>query len=529
MEKVEKKAKSKKMTSEKKVSVENSILRLIFAAFCVISQVVWLYIEFYKIYEYSKYISAALRVLAFILTLIIYGKHTSSSMKMPWIFLIFTFPIFGTFLYILIGLSGSTKMMRERFNRIDGEIFGKLPENKEIFDELKTQSSVTANICNYIKKASSFPVYKNSDTVFYADTCDALEAIKADLKTAKNFIFMEYHAIEDTEAFHGIEEILKQKVKEGVEVRVFYDDVGSIGYLNKTFVKRMQSEGISVRIFNPVTPFINVFLNNRDHRKITVIDGKIAHTGGYNLANEYFNITHPYGKWKDSGIRVEGDAAKSFTVLFLEMWNAIKKTDLAEHEFDRYFPQIEYIAKEGNAFIQPYYDSPLDHETTGENVYMDIISGAKKYVWMTTPYLILTDEMIRCIELAAKKGVDVRIITPGIPDKKFIFKITRSYYGSLLNAGVRIFEYSPGFLHAKQFISDDKVATCGTINLDYRSLYHHFENGVLIYNSHSINDIKNDFESMFKESHEVKDKNRLRRSGSLTFGQSALRLVSPLL
>lgn len=318
---------------------------------------------------------------------------------------------------------------------------------------------------------------------------------------------------------------MKDRAAHGVEVRIFYDDVGSIGFINHDFRKRMEENDIACRVFNPIIPVLSVFMNNRDHRKITVIDGKVGFTGGYNLANEYFNITHPYGHWKDTGIRLEGDAVKSLTVMFLEMWNAVKKTD---QDYQKYLPETDYQAKQ-DGFIQPYADSPLDDEHVGESVYMNLIAHAKKEIYFTTPYLIITDEMNRALGLAAKRGVDVRIVTPGIPDKKLIYKVTRSYYAGLVRQGVRIYEYTPGFIHAKQCVCDGEAATCGTINMDYRSLYLHFENGAFLYNCDAVKEMRKDFEHIFTESTEVTEKYKSGRSAVLRGTQCLLRLFAPLM
>ena len=347
----------------------------------------------------------------------------------------------------------------------------------------------------------------------------------ADMKAAKKFIFMEYFAIEDAEAFAAIKEVLAAKVKEGVEVRIFYDDVGSVGFINPKFARQLEELGIQCRIFNPLIPLLNMFMNNRDHRKITVIDGEIAYTGGYNLANEYFNMTHPYGYWKDTGVRLEGEAVKSYTVMLLEMWNAMEHTDLS---YERFFPQKD-LAWKNDGYVQPYADNPLDGERVGENVYMNIIKNAKRYVYFVTPYLIITDEMKRELGLAAKRGVDVRILTPGIPDKKLIYRITRSYYASLVRDGVRIFEYTPGFCHAKECICDDEVATVGTINMDYRSLYLHFEDGVYLYQCSAVADMLKDYQDMISVSEEVTEMYRQSSKLRLSIGQCLLRIIAPLL
>ena len=266
-------------------------------------------------------------------------------------------------------------------------------------------------------------------------------------------------------------------------------------------------------------------MNNRDHRKVTVIDGKVGFTGGYNLADEYFNITHPYGQWKDTGVRMEGEAVRNLTVMFLELWNAIDHTDT---DFEKYLEPVEYQPKE-NAYVQPFGDSPMDDEPVGENVYMNIVKNAKDYVYFTTPYLIITDEFKRELCMAAKRGVDVRIITPGIPDKKVVYQLTRSYYAGLAKEGVRIYEYTPGFLHAKQCVCDGETAVCGTINLDYRSLYLHFENGVFFYNCKAVGDMRKDFDNLFPICREVTEQYRSGRSAAVRIGQCILRLFAPLM
>ncbi|MBQ7006549.1 MAG: cardiolipin synthase, partial [Oscillospiraceae bacterium] len=283
-------------------------------------------------------------------------------------------------------------------------------------------------------------------------------------------------------------------------VRVLYDDVGSIGFIDSVFVKRMESLGIKCRVFNPLVPVLNMIMNNRDHRKLTVIDGKVGFTGGYNLADKYFNLENPYGHWKDTGVKLTGDAVRSLTVTFLELWAAMSKEEM--EDMTSFFPENTYKASE-KCLVQPYADSPLDDELVGENVYMNIVKMAKDYVYFTTPYLIISDELQRELTMAVKRGVDVRIITPGIPDKKTVFEVTRSNYASLVNAGVKIYEYTPGFLHAKMYVSDDIQAIVGSANMDFRSMYLHYENCCSFYGGSMVREVKNDFENTLKECRRV--------------------------
>lgn len=415
-------------------------------------------------------------------------------------------------------------MIRHHLANIDTQTDKLLNQKPDVLEHLKKDRRIY-NQSWYLWNKAGFPVYQNTDVRFYKDTCEALEAQKEELKKAEKFIFMEYHAIQDSTAWAGIEAILKEKAASGVDVRVFYDDMGSIGFLSKPFVKRLQSEGIKCKVFNPVMPVLNVFMNNRDHRKITVIDGKVGFTGGYNLADEYFNLTHPYGQWKDSGIRLEGEAVRSLTVIFLRLWSALEKE---KENLSGFFPEVSCDAS-AQGFVQPYSDSPLDGERTGENVYLNLIKGAQDYVYITTPYLIIDDEMKRELTMAAERGVDVRIVTPGIPDKKLIYSVTRSYYAGLATRGVRIYEYEPGFIHAKQFLADGEIAAVGTINLDFRSLYLHFENGCLFYDCPAVADLKTDFDELFEISREVTGKYSAKQNVAVRGVQCILRLFSPLM
>lgn len=512
------------MRTEAKAAVKNSIGRLMFAALGFVIQVVWIIMLCLKLNDYSAAISLGSSVLALCVAFYIYGKDMNAGFKLPWIIAILAFPVLGLCLYFLFGRPGATKHMRQHFEKIDADLEGTLVQDENVLKNLEATDFAVANQVRYLWKCAGYPAWQNTDVEFHKTAEEGLEAQKRELRKAKKFIFMEYHAIEESSAFLELKEILVQKAKEGVEVRVFYDDVGSFVFINKDFIKRMEAVGIQCRVFNPMHPFLNIFMNNRDHRKITVIDGKVGFTGGYNLAEEYFNRTHPYGYWKDTGIMLTGDAVRNLTVMFLEMWNAVRKTDM---DYDKYLPKVEYTAKE-QGFVQPYADSPLDHETTGENVYMNLIKNAKHEIFFTTPYLIITDEMSRELRMAARRGVDVRIVTPGIPDKKMVYQMTRSYYSELARNGVRIYEYTPGFIHAKQCVCDGESATVGTINMDYRSLYLHFENGVLMYHYDAVAEIRKDFEDIFAASTEVTEKYNGRKSVPARMGRGVLRLFSPL-
>ena len=507
-------------------SVKNSVGRAAFVFFAIVSQVFWILLLIKRLNEYSTLISLCTTVLTLIVVLWLYNTRMPMGFKLPWIMLILAFPVLGLSLYLLLGRSDITKGMRLRIEKIDEKLEKCLKQEEHILNDLKARDRSAANQMTYISKYAKYPVYENTDVEFYKDASDGFEAQLEELQKAEKFIFIEYHAIEDGISFGRMKKILAEKVKQGVDVRILYDDVGSVGFIDSVFVKRMEALGIKCRVFNPLVPVLNMIMNNRDHRKLTVIDGKVGFTGGYNLADKYFNLENPYGHWKDTGLKLTGDAVQSLTVTFLELWSAMSKDEI--EDVHKFFSVNTYKASE-KCLVQPYADSPLDDELVGENVYMNIVKMAKSYVYFTTPYLIISDELQRELSMAVKRGVDVRIITPGIPDKKTVFEVTRSNYGPLVNAGVRIYEYTPGFIHAKECICDDKIAVTGTINLDYRSLYLHFENGVLLYGCSAVEDMKEDYDEILRKCSEVTNDYQKRPSLIVVIKRSILRLFAPLL
>ena len=512
------------MRQKKKQPSSNSIARMAFVAVALLIQISWILLRILWLNEYSQRVSALTSLLSLGVVLKLNSKNTNAAMKMPWIMLILAFPILGLSLYLMFeilrdpGVGKRLRSVREEMKR-------EIPDNaRRAFDHLQAQDITAANHSRFLWNTAGYPVYENTLVKYYPEAADAFEDMKRQLEKAEKFIFMEYFIVEDKSAFRELEEILVRKAKQGVQVRLMYDDFGSVGKVNMAFARRLNAEGIRCILFNPATPFLNLFMNHRDHRKITVIDGKIGFTGGYNLADEYFDRTRPYGKWKDTGIKMEGEAVRSLTATFLELWAVQTRK---KEDWNPYLETGCSIPARG--FVQPFADNPLDEERTAENVYLNLIFQADRSLYFMTPYLIITDEVSRALGMAAKRGVDVRIITPGIPDKKTVFAVTRSYYTGLVRQGVRIFEYSPGFCHAKQCICDGKIASIGTSNLDYRSLYHHFENNVLLYGCDAVEAIASDFEATFRQCEEVTEKYRTGRGAMLGFWQYILRLFAPLL
>ena len=410
---------------------------------------------------------------------------------------------------------------------IDEELFPFLNGDDEVIKELQEKDLSIAYQSDYIWKYGHYPVYHNTDVAFYADASQGLEAQLAELKKAEHFIFLEYFIVDQGVMFNRIVEVLEQKSKEGVDVRLIYDDIGCINTLPPKYYKILQAKGIKCAAFNPFRPIMSVIMNNRDHRKIFVVDGKVGFTGGINLADEYINVASRFGYWKDTGIRLEGEAVWSMTVMFLEMWNYINHSS---EDYKQFMPQVyQKEPFEGDGFVQPYGDTPLDHETVGENIYLNIINHAERYVYIFTPYLIIDNEMLVSLCNAAKRGVDVRIVTPGIPDKKMIFLLTQSHYEPLLKCGVKIYQYTPGFIHAKSFLCDDKIGTVGSINLDYRSLFLHFECGVFMYNTKALMQLKEDCMDTFAASEEMTLEFCRGQNVFIRIFQGMMRLFAPLL
>lgn len=502
----------------------NSIARLAFVGLSVLVQIGWILLLVLELNNYSVWISMVTGILSAVVVLKLYSKHTTAAMKMPWIMLIMAFPVMGLCLYLLVEVLDDPGGTGKRLKAIRKELSAYRKQDDTVLMEMEKQDPAAANQSRYLWNHAGSPVYQNTRSQYFAETKDAFGEMKSQLEKAEHFIFMEYFIVEDQSSFRELREILIRKAEQGVEVRLMYDDIGSVGYVNLLFARELNEHGIQCRVFNPALPFLNLFMNHRDHRKITVIDGKVGFTGGYNLADAYFDREQPYGKWKDTGVMLEGEAVGSLTATFLELWSVSTRK---QEDFGKYLSVRHTVP--GRGFVQPYGDDPLAQERVAENVYLNLIHSAKKSLYFMTPYLIITDEMTRALGLAAKRGVDVRIITPGIPDKKTVYAVTRSYYAGLATQGVRIFEYSPGFCHGKQCICDGQIASIGTSNLDYRSLYLHFENNVLLYDCDAVRDMAQDFRELFPKCREVTQAYCSGRSAVLRIWQCILRLFSPLM
>ena len=503
--------------------------RLSVTLLLILVQAAWLALMFLKLVGYSEIISNALKFLSIAMALYIISKADVPAYRMGWILLIMMFPIFGGLLYLMLGEKRPAKHMRIRLSKGMKNHDAILVQKPEISAELKVRAPRVAGLSSYITNYAHYPICKNTSVKYHPLGEDQYADMLIELEKAEKFIFLEYFIIEEGEMWNTILEILSRKVSQGVDVRVIYDDWGCMTKIPANYYKKIEKHGIKCLVFNPFIPIVSFVMNNRDHKKITIIDGNTVFTGGVNLADEYINYRVRFGHWKDTGVMLKGEAVWNFTVMFLEIWNSFNP---GEEDFTVFKPtETESADLESDGFVQPFGDSPLDGETVSVNIYLDILSQSQDYVYIFTPYLAISDELNIALCTAAKRGVDVRMVLPGTPDKKIAYRLSRSYYLPLMDAGVRIYEYTPGFIHAKSYVSDDKLAVVGTINMDYRSLYLHFECGVLLYESAAVAELKKDALKTFEVSHEVSVEERRRVwLRQLTGGliDSILRVFAPL-
>ena len=452
---------------------------------------------------------------------VILNTRDNPTVKLSWCILVAVMPVFGMVLYLFFRLDIGHRVEQKLLRKTQEETRSYTAAVEEFMEKLRREDRNFYNTAYYLQK-NGFPVCGNTNVQYFPLGEDKFRQMLIELEQAEKFIFMEYFIISPSYMWDRILEILKRKAAMGVEVRVLYDGSNAVTNLPYDYPKQMARFGIRCKMFSPFRPFVSTHYNNRDHRKILVIDGKVAFTGGINIQDRYINRKQVFGHWKDTAVMLRGDAARSFTLMFLQMWNATEK----EHIYDPYLEIAESVPASG--LVIPYGDSPLDDERVGEMVYFNMINQAKEYVYIMTPYLIMDNEMVTALRFAAMRGVDVRIVVPHIPDKKAVFLLTRSHYAELLEAGVKIYEYTPGFVHAKVFLCDDIQAVVGTINLDYRSLYHHFECAAYLYRVDALADIKVDFQNTMEKSQQVSADDGKRRSFLTGLLTGILKIAAPL-
>lgn len=489
--------------------------RLFVFGLLIFFQVIWIIFIGSRILSF-RWLRYMLFIISMCIVLWLVSKDENPAYKISWIILILIFPYFGGLLYLFIGNKKPSRHLRKRLQPIIDQLNPYLLSLENISYDVDNGSQYGLTYLSQL----GYGTYQNTQTKYYSLGDYNFRDLLYDLKHAQKYIFIEYFIVSEGFMLETILEILRQKVKEGVEVRFIYDDVGSLTTVPYHFEKKLEQWGIQCVVFNPFIPVLSIALNHRDHRKICIIDGYIGYSGGFNLADEYINAKMRFGHWKDTGIRLEGDAVWNLTTMFLTTWNAYKHQD---QDYEIFRPNQKC---QSDGYVIPYGDSPLDDERTGENIYLNMIQQAKEEILIMTPYFIIDDTMTKALIMARKKGVKVKIITPGVPDKKTVYKVTRSYYYTLIQAGIDIYEYTPGFLHAKMVLCDHQIATVGTINFDYRSFYLHFECNVLLYRTSSIQDIEKDFRETLKLSQKMDQDHSRRFKG---FYESILRLFAPLL
>ena len=472
----------------------------------------------------AQWVSSAFKVLSILAGLRVVSSGDKPAFKLLWVVLFLLFPVFGGLFYLLVTFQSSTLRVARRLRNLEAASRPFLFTGGGDYEAACQAAPECSPQISYLQRAG-FPVCRHTSCRYFPSGEQVFQALLPELRKAERYIFLEFFIIQEGVMWNAVHDILREKAAQGVTVRVLYDDIGSFLTLPKGYADRLCREGIQCRVFNRFRPVLSSLQNNRDHRKIISIDGKVAFTGGFNLADEYINAVEKHGHWKDAGILLQGDAARSLTVMFLQMWNLGSR---APEDFTPFMPGPAPQDTPSDGLVQPYADSPVDRENVGEHVYLQIISRARRYVYIYTPYLIVDDSMLSALSLAAKSGVDVRIITPHHWDKWIIHTATRAYYRPLLDAGVKIYEYTPGFLHAKVFLSDDTTATVGSINLDYRSLYLHFECGVWLYQGQAIRQIKEDFQQTLGVCQEATAAD-CRHGPLFRLFQGLLRLLAPLL
>ncbi len=501
--------------------------RFVMVGISILLQVVLLMLVILKFNSYFVFFYAICILISIGAVLYIVNKNINPEYKIAWIIPIMLFPIFGGLFYLLFGGNQLSRHEIAKMSHVFQREAEAYPIEHPVLDKLAQENIEAGNQARYISKFTYSPVFEHTSTEFLPSGEAKFTRMLEELRKAEHFIFLEYFIIENGVMWDSILEILEEKAAQGVDVRLIYDDMGCLFTLPYNYYQQMEEKGIQCQTFNRFIPMLSSKFNNRDHRKICVIDGWVGFTGGVNLADEYINEYEKHGHWRDAAILLKGDAVWELTVMFLSMWDYIvgENDRLADFAPTRYCPhQIE-----NDGYVVPFGDTPLDHEIVGETVYMNLINKAKKYIYINTPYLIIDNEMTTALCNAAKQGVDVRIMTPHVPDKKIVYALTRSYYNVLVENGVKIYEYTPGFNHAKTFVVDDEYGVVGTINLDFRSLYLHFECAVWMYRSSCVKHIKEDFLKTLEQCQKITLSQCHNINGFQRLGRAILRVFAPLM
>ena len=455
------------------------------------------------------------------------NQDMNNSVRIPWLVVTALAPVLGVLLFCYTKEDVGHRVLKKRLLELEGQTRSQLPQTQKTSKALDADCPGAASLAQYLRgRGGGFPVYENTQVTYFPSGEAKFAALLPQLESATQYIFLEYFIIDEGLMWGRILEILARKAAQGVDVRVMYDGTCEFSTLPRDYPRRLEALGIRCKVFAPVTPFVSTHYNYRDHRKILVVDGRVGFTGGVNLADEYINHIQKHGRWKDAAVMLEGEAVRSLTAQFLQMWGILK-----EPEYEQFLTRSIPVPENAKGVAAPYGDCPLDGERVGEMVYIDLLNRAKRYIHIMTPYLILDGELETALKFAAERGVDVHLILPHVPDKKFAYALAKTHYKSLLDSGVKISEWLPGFVHAKVFVVDDSEAVVGTINLDYRSLYHHFENAVWMKDTTCIPAIEKDFQKTLEFCRDVEPTRESIWEGKVLLHLAGilLKVIAPLL
>ncbi len=517
------------LDDEKKKKFKN-IKRLIYGRTLIIVlavalQLALMIVTVLKLKDYSFYIYIAFSAITVAVVLHLYSKRGEPDFKLVWLIPITLLPIFGGIFYLFMEIQPDMFLVKRKVWKQFDAAKGVIRQDNDVRERIKKHDKGLDGFAQYLLQYDNSPAYGYTKVKYFPLGDEWFPDIIEEIRAARKFIFLEYFIIEEGVFWGAVRDELIKKVKEGVEVRVLYDGMCSLSLLPTYYPKLLKEDGIKCKIFSPIRPFFSTKYNNRDHRKIMVIDGRIAYTGGTNLADEYINQKVRFGHWKDIAVKMTGDAAQRFTFMFLEMWNVTEKK---KEDYASYNTKREDFS-EHDGYCIPYEVIPYGEEHVGKRVYLDILNQAIDYVHIMSPYLIIDYETVNALCYAAKRGVDVEMILPHIPDKKYAFVLAKTYYRELIEAGVKIYEYEPGFIHAKMFISDDEKAVIGSVNLDYRSFYHHFECGAFFYRNSEIGTMEQDFIATRDKSIEITYEMCRKQKLSTWFFGKIMRMIAPLM
>ena len=509
---------------------KKGLMHLLFSRLAVIALLILLQVLLYVFFyfwlsSWLPFFSVLMVIFTVVMIIYLFNCSMDSSAKLSWMLVIAVFQLPGALFLLFTQMNTGYRRLKARHEVLVRKTRDAIEQPYGVLEELSDDRSGTKEMVKYLNKSGCFPIYNNTEVTYFPIGEEKFAAMMEELEKAKKFIFLEYFIVEEGYMWGKVLERLVRKAAEGVEVRMMYDGMCEVSLLPSNYCDLLKQKGIKAKAFSPIRPIVSSHYNYRDHRKILVIDGEVAFNGGVNLADEYINRIERFGHWKDTAVMLRGDAVKSFTLLFLQMWNIDEKNP----QFYPWLDEEINAPRRPGGYVVPYGDSPMDVRKVGETVYMDIINRANDYVHIMTPYLILDGELECALKYAAERGVDVRLILPGIPDKKAAYSLAKSHYKRLIASGIKIYEYTPGFVHAKVFVSDDCKATVGTINLDYRSLYHHFECGTYLYQTPCIADIERDFQQTMEQSRRVTDRTIKNEKLSYKIMGTLMKLIAPLM